>query len=199
MWADEYSPALALLRRVFPPGLMRFLSSPRPRPAAAPAAPAAPRAPLPAPSAVAPAAHPLAAAGGTASAAADPLHLQPGARAAPEPPGGASGTPGAGPLQAPVQQPPPLHAGAQQQQQQQQEQQGGSGAAAVAAGREEGDGPARPHSPLAKRLLSPPEKRESAGEGGTWSLWGTLGSLAVGCASVAFPPAAFCVGLLGPF
>lgn len=28
-WADEYGPALALLRRVFPPGLMRFLNTKR--------------------------------------------------------------------------------------------------------------------------------------------------------------------------
>jgi DnaJ family protein C protein 13 len=30
-WADEYAPALTLLRRVFPPGLIRFLNTPRPR------------------------------------------------------------------------------------------------------------------------------------------------------------------------
>ena len=26
LWADEYSPALALLKRIFPPGLIRFLN-----------------------------------------------------------------------------------------------------------------------------------------------------------------------------
>ena len=29
LWADDYSPALALLRRVFPPGLLRFLQQKR--------------------------------------------------------------------------------------------------------------------------------------------------------------------------
>ena len=29
LWADDYPPALALLRRVFPPGLLRFLQQKR--------------------------------------------------------------------------------------------------------------------------------------------------------------------------
>lgn len=29
LWADEFSPALALLKRVFPPGLIRYLNQPR--------------------------------------------------------------------------------------------------------------------------------------------------------------------------
>ena len=29
LWADEYGPAIALLRRIFPAGLMRYLSVPR--------------------------------------------------------------------------------------------------------------------------------------------------------------------------
>ncbi len=36
LWADEYGPALALLRRTLPAGLMRYLGQPRPRPAPAP-------------------------------------------------------------------------------------------------------------------------------------------------------------------
>ena len=38
LWADEYGPAIALLRRIFPPGLMRYLSVPRavPQPIPAP-------------------------------------------------------------------------------------------------------------------------------------------------------------------
>ena len=32
LWADEYGPALALLRCIFPPGLMRYLSVPRASP-----------------------------------------------------------------------------------------------------------------------------------------------------------------------
>lgn len=50
LWADEYPPALALLRRVLPPGLMRFLQQKRSAPGAArPTSPPAVRA-LPAPS-----------------------------------------------------------------------------------------------------------------------------------------------------
>ena len=26
LWVDEYGPALALMRRIFPPGLMRYLN-----------------------------------------------------------------------------------------------------------------------------------------------------------------------------
>ena len=29
LWADDYAPAMNLLRRVFPPGLLRYLSTPR--------------------------------------------------------------------------------------------------------------------------------------------------------------------------
>ena len=75
LWADEYSPALSLLRRIFPPGLLRFLNQRRQQTRAAASKPAPP--PLqqqpapPAPPAegqqqqpakVSPAAHPLAAA-----------------------------------------------------------------------------------------------------------------------------------------
>ena len=31
LWADEYGPALELLRHALPPGLMRYLNQPRPR------------------------------------------------------------------------------------------------------------------------------------------------------------------------
>ncbi|GFR46449.1 hypothetical protein Agub_g8023, partial [Astrephomene gubernaculifera] len=37
-WCDEYAPALALLRRIFPPGLVRYLNAPRTSTAAAGAA-----------------------------------------------------------------------------------------------------------------------------------------------------------------
>ena len=30
LWVDEYGPALALMRRIFPPGLMRYLSVKKP-------------------------------------------------------------------------------------------------------------------------------------------------------------------------
>ncbi len=36
LWADEYGPAIALLRRIFPPGLMRYLSFPRSSPVPVP-------------------------------------------------------------------------------------------------------------------------------------------------------------------
>ena len=32
LWVDEFGPALALLRRVFPPGLVRYLSVRKPTP-----------------------------------------------------------------------------------------------------------------------------------------------------------------------
>jgi len=32
LWVDEYGPALALMRRIFPPGLMRYLSVKKPAP-----------------------------------------------------------------------------------------------------------------------------------------------------------------------
>ena len=35
LWADEYGPALALLRRVLPPGLMRYLNVRQEQPAQA--------------------------------------------------------------------------------------------------------------------------------------------------------------------
>ena len=41
LWADEYAPALALLKRVFPPGLIRYLNQRKQQPAAVTAAPAA--------------------------------------------------------------------------------------------------------------------------------------------------------------
>ncbi len=43
LWADGCPPAAALLRRVFPPGLLRFLSLSRPAAAGAPASAARPR------------------------------------------------------------------------------------------------------------------------------------------------------------
>jgi DnaJ family protein C protein 13 len=39
LWADEYAPALGLLKRIFPPGLMRFLNQRRPQPQAQSQAP----------------------------------------------------------------------------------------------------------------------------------------------------------------
>ena len=47
-WADEYAPALALLRHIFPPGLMRFLNTPK-APAAQPTQAMPPPALAPAP------------------------------------------------------------------------------------------------------------------------------------------------------
>ena len=44
LWADGYDPALALLRRIFPPGLMRYLAQRR-----APVTSPSPKLPLPAP------------------------------------------------------------------------------------------------------------------------------------------------------
>lgn len=32
LWADEYGPALGVLRAALPPGLMRYLNQPRPAP-----------------------------------------------------------------------------------------------------------------------------------------------------------------------
>ena len=32
LWVDEYGPALALMRRIFPPGLMRYLNVRKPAP-----------------------------------------------------------------------------------------------------------------------------------------------------------------------
>jgi len=32
LWVDEYGPALALMRRIFPPGLMRYLNVKKPAP-----------------------------------------------------------------------------------------------------------------------------------------------------------------------
>ena len=55
LWADEYAPALALLKRFFPPGLIRYLNQRRQPPAAAgsaaPQAAAAAAAPAPQPAA----------------------------------------------------------------------------------------------------------------------------------------------------
>lgn len=33
LWVDEYGPALSLMRRIFPPGLMRYLNVKQPAPA----------------------------------------------------------------------------------------------------------------------------------------------------------------------
>lgn len=151
MWADEYSPALALLRRIFPPGLMRYLSA-RPRPAAAPSPGAGPSAVRRALPATASQEQPTGPAAGAAQlgqqqgpAASDPLHLRPAAAAAAQP--------AADPLQAPVQQLAPAHASAGAPQAQQQ------GAVLPGAG-SEGEPNQRPPSPLAQRLLSHTSEKE---------------------------------------
>ena len=153
LWADEYAPALALLKRVFPPGLIRYLNQRKQQSAAVTASPAAvataaaappahgtaaqqPAADGAAGRAVAaaqqqqqqPAQHPQAGEGqqGAASALAATQQLVAAASAAPGP--------SADPLQQLTQN------GAQQQQQQQQQ-------ARVDA------------SPLEPRYMSPPPNR----------------------------------------
>ena len=42
LWADDHPPALDLLRRIFPPGLMRFLNQPTSQSIADPSRPALP-------------------------------------------------------------------------------------------------------------------------------------------------------------
>lgn len=104
VWADEYSPTLALLRRIFPPGLVRFLSSrpggarqqPAPaRHASAPAAAMAARQAAPA--------DPLQSAAAAAVAAQQQQQTQAAAQAAAPP----------NPLQPPEQQQLPSLAAAQ--------------------------------------------------------------------------------------
>ncbi|KAF8069423.1 GRV2 [Scenedesmus sp. PABB004] len=109
-WADEYGPALGLLRRVLPPGLLRYLSVPKPQPAPA-------LKPAPQPAAPQPALQPAPQPTEPQQPAAAPGAAAPTAPAAPAPPAAAPlVAPGPGPggaadgsaqqaQQAPPQQP----------------------------------------------------------------------------------------------
>ncbi|KAG2494521.1 hypothetical protein HYH03_007288 [Edaphochlamys debaryana] len=120
-WCDEYAPALALLRRVFPPGLVRYLNAPRTSTATATAAAAAATAAGSAATAASAAARPPAAAtndppphnagstppmsphgpGPSPSAAAAGTNQLPPAAAQPPPPAGAAASANAPPPAGP--------------------------------------------------------------------------------------------------
>ncbi|GAB4814092.1 hypothetical protein N2152v2_001138 [Parachlorella kessleri] len=189
VWADEYSPALALLRRIFPPGLMRYLNS-RPRPPAA--APPAPRQRLPAreaqhippttalpgTAAIAASATP-AAVSQQAAAIPDPLHLQPGAGLA-SPGGQQRAAAVANPLSPPS--PQQVMSAQHAQHPQQQQQQPGGVAQQPPAVRVQGPGlhsaadGARPPSPLAKRFFSAPADKEQPSLRCNWDgFWAAVG------------------------
>jgi DnaJ family protein C protein 13 len=149
LWADEFAPALGLLRRVFPPGLLRFLNQRRQA--------AAPQQGPPAQAAAA------AAAGAQAGQAAPPSGAVPLAAQQQQPPNGAAvslpaqpppAPPGGDPLQQPAM--PQQDAAAAQQQQQQQQGQQQQGAP----------------SPVGRRLLEPaPPPRPGTLKGNWEAFW----------------------------
>ena len=142
LWADEYSPALGLLKRVFPPGLMRYLNQRRPPAQQAQQASLAPGKPAPE--------GPPAQAGPEAAAAAAPPAVQQqqpahGLAAAGAAAGAAApGVPGAAAAPTPAARADPLQPAQQQLQQQ-------------------GELPPQPSSPLKQSLLSAAPQPQGAG------------------------------------